>query len=130
MVAGRPLAVRFGQDVIQMFKRNTHMSNVSKAVPRRSALVRLNWKPGLLLLFLFLFFRSAFAQDLTSLPLEKHYTQERVSSADSTGANDDGNWKHPIKAGEQRTIADLSGPGIITHLWFTIASDEPYHLKK
>jgi hypothetical protein len=70
------------------------------------------------------------AQEYSSLPLQKDYTQERVSSADPTGANDDGNWKNPIKAGEQRTIAELNGPGIITHLWFTIASDEPYHLKK
>jgi hypothetical protein len=78
----------------------------------------------------FLSCQDSFAQDLATLPLQKQYTQERVSSADPAGANDDGNWKNPIKAGEQRTIATLTGPGIITHLWFTIASDEPYHLKK
>jgi hypothetical protein len=72
----------------------------------------------------------AIAQDFTSLPLRKDYTQERISSADPSGANDDGNWKNPIKAGEQRTIANLTGPGIITHIWFTIASNERYHLKK
>jgi len=74
--------------------------------------------------------RFVSAQEYPNLPLQKDYTQERVSSADPTGANDDGNWKNPIKAGEQRTIADLNGPGIITHLWFTIASEEHYHLKK
>jgi hypothetical protein len=74
--------------------------------------------------------RPASGQELSSLPLQKQYTQERVSSADPTGANDDGNWKHPIKAGEERTIANITGAGIITHLWFTIASDEHYHLKK
>src|SRR5581483_11450898 len=78
----------------------------------------------MLLCFAAVLSRLGFSQDLSSLPFEKHYTQERVSSADPTGANDDGNWKHPIKAGEQRTIAELSGPGVITHLWFTIASDE------
>ena len=60
----------------------------------------------------------------------KDYTQERLSSYDRTGANDDGNWKNPIKAGETRTIGDIDGPGIITHFWFTINSHEAYHLKK
>lgn len=68
--------------------------------------------------------------DLSSLATLKTYTQERVTSADPTGANDDGNWKNSIKPGEERTIADLSGPGIITHLWFTIATPERFHLKK
>lgn len=73
---------------------------------------------------------SSQAQDLSSLPLQKTYTQEHISSTDPTGGNDDGNWKNPIKAGEERTIASLQGPGIITHIWFTIATSEPYHLKK
>jgi hypothetical protein len=89
-------------------------------------------RSGWTLLFLLipLSYRGTSAQDMATLTMEKHYTQERVSSTDPTGANDDGNWKNPIKAGEQRTIAHLTGPGIITHIWFTIASDEPYHLKK
>ena len=70
------------------------------------------------------------AQDFPSLPVQKDYTQERVSSSDPTGGNDDGNWKNPIKAGEERTIANLTGPGVITHIWFTIAAAEHYHLKK
>jgi hypothetical protein len=71
-----------------------------------------------------------YGQDLSTLPFQKTYTQERVSSSDPTGGNDDGNWKSPIKTGEERTIAQLAGPGIITHMWFTIATGEPYHLKK
>lgn len=70
------------------------------------------------------------AADLSSLPALKSYTQERVTSSDAAGANDDGNWKNQIKPGEERVIADLSGPGIITHMWFTIATAEQYHLKK
>jgi hypothetical protein len=73
---------------------------------------------------------AAFAEDLSTLPLLKNYTVERASSTDPTGANDDGNWKNQIKPGEQRTIAQLGGPGIITHIWFTIATSEQYHLKK
>jgi hypothetical protein len=70
------------------------------------------------------------AEDLSSLPFQKLYTQERASSADPSGGNDDGNWKDPIKPGEQRTIAQLAGPGILTHMWFTIATGERHHLKK
>jgi len=72
----------------------------------------------------------ACADDLSSLPFLKDYTAERASSYDRTGANDDGNWKNPIKAGETRTIAELAGPGIIKHIWITIATGEAYHLKK
>jgi hypothetical protein len=74
--------------------------------------------------------RHAASQDLSSLPLHKVYTQERASSADPTGANDDGGRANPIKPGETRTIAQMSSAGIITHMWFTIDSPEPYHLKK
>jgi hypothetical protein len=73
---------------------------------------------------------SLAAEDLSSLPFQKLYTQERASSADPSGGNDDGNWKDPIKPGEQRTIAQLAGPGILTHMWFTIATGERHHLKK
>jgi len=104
---------------------------LDSSFPSRSPIVHLSRFFWLLLAAIIFANGSASpAQDLTSLPMQKDYTQERVSSADPTGANDDGNWKSPIKAGEQRTIANLSGPGIITHIWFTIASDEHYHLKK
>jgi hypothetical protein len=68
--------------------------------------------------------------ELSQLPFLKTYTQERISSYDRTGGNDDGNWKNPIKPGETRTIGDVVGPGVITHMWFTIATPERYHLKK
>ncbi len=60
----------------------------------------------------------------------RDYSSERISSYDRTGANDDGNWKEKIKPGETRVIGNVSGPGIIKHIWFTIASSEHYHLKK
>ncbi len=74
--------------------------------------------------------QSLAAQDLSALPAKKNYTQQRLSSVDPTGANDDGDRAHPIKPGETRTLGTLTGPGIITHLWFTIDSPEAYHLKK
>jgi len=70
------------------------------------------------------------AGGLADLPRLKNYTAERATSSDPTGANDDGNWKTPIQSKETRTIAELKGPGIIQHMWFTIASSERYHLKK
>jgi len=60
----------------------------------------------------------------------RDYSSERVSSYDVSGANDDGNWKNKIKPGDTRTISEMNGPGIIKHIWITIASNEPQHLKK
>jgi len=34
------------------------------------------------------------------------------------------------KPGASLTLLDTDGPGKISHLWFTISSDEPYHLKR
>jgi hypothetical protein len=67
--------------------------------------------------------------DLTELPRLKNYTQERLSSYDLSGANDDGGSQKPIKPGETRVLGEVQGPGIITHMWFTIATSDRYHLK-
>ena len=71
-----------------------------------------------------------FAQDpstwLTTLPQAKDYVQHRVSSYDRSGANADA---RQIAPGETLALLDESGPGLITHIWFTIASDDPNHLK-
>ena len=40
----------------------------------------------------------------------------RASSYDQTGRNRD-NWI--VMPGEERTLADLEGPGFLTHLWMT-----------
>jgi hypothetical protein len=55
------------------------------------------------------------------------YVQKRVSSYDRAGGNED---FRTIAPGETLTILDGAGPGIITHIWFTFSSDEPFHLKK
>jgi D-arabinan exo alpha-(1,3)/(1,5)-arabinofuranosidase (non-reducing end) len=70
------------------------------------------------------------ADDLSKLHELRNYTSERAGSYDRTGANDDGNWGNPVKAGETRTLAELTGPGIIKHFWTTIATNEQYHLKR
>jgi hypothetical protein len=73
----------------------------------------------------------AVAQNLSGLfpdlTQQQNYVLKRVSSYDRTGANAD-SWK--LKAGETVTVFDQAGPGVITHIWFTIASGEQFHLKK
>jgi hypothetical protein len=74
---------------------------------------------------------AALAQELSGLladlPNPHDYVLKRVSSWDRTGANAD---MRKIAAGETFTVLEESGPGVITHIWFTIASAEDAHLKK
>jgi hypothetical protein len=79
-----------------------------------------------LALLLFSCAAGIFAQDLSDLPRLKNYRAERISSYDRTGANLDGNHKNPIQPGETRTIDEVQGPGIITHMWVAFPSAELY----
>jgi len=64
---------------------------------------------------------------LSSLAEPRDYTLKRVSSYDRSGGNAD---YRTIDPGATLTVLDESGPAIITHVWFTLADDELYHLKK
>jgi hypothetical protein len=64
---------------------------------------------------------------LPSLTQLQDYVLKRVSSYDRTGGNDD---FRRIAPGETLALLDEPGPGVITHIWITIASPEEYHLKK
>jgi hypothetical protein len=72
----------------------------------------------------------ALAQDgsawLASLPQAKDYVLHRASSYDRSGANAD---YREIAPGETLTLLDAAGPGMVSHIWTTIASDDPHHLK-
>ncbi len=61
-----------------------------------------------------------------SLPEAKDYIQHRSSSYDRSGGNADA---RTIAPGETLTLLDENGPGLVSHIWFTIASDDPNHLK-
>src|SRR5580704_460408 len=63
---------------------------------------------------------------LDSLAQAKDYVQKRSSSYDRSGGNAD---SRPVAPGETLTLLDDSGPGEISHIWFTIASPDPHHLK-
>lgn len=63
---------------------------------------------------------------LSSLPEAKDYVQHRSSSYDRSGGNADAST---IAPGETLTLLDDAGPGIVSHVWVTIATDDPDHLK-
>ena len=58
---------------------------------------------------------------------QQDYVLKRVSSADPSGANADFRQVDP---GGVLTLVDANGPGMLTHIWITVASPEAYHLKK
>jgi hypothetical protein len=62
--------------------------------------------------------------DLTQ---QQDYVLKRVSSADPSGANADFRQVDP---GGVLTLLDANGPGMLTHIWITVASPEAEHLKK
>ncbi len=64
---------------------------------------------------------------LPSLTQPQDYVLKRASSYDRSGGNAD---YRRIAPGETLTLLEEVGPGIITHVWITIASPERYHLKR
>lgn len=66
------------------------------------------------------------SNSLSDLPQAKDYVQHRASSYDRSGGNAD---FRTIVPGETLTLMDEAGPGLISHIWVTIASDDPNHLK-
>jgi hypothetical protein len=88
----------------------------------------LRWELALLLwLFAFSTARGQVFEPLSALTEPRDYAQKRASSYDRSGGNDD---YRTIAAGETLTMLDEAGPGVITHVWITLASDEAFHLKK
>lgn len=57
----------------------------------------------------------------------QNYKSLKQSSYDRTGGNAD-RWQIP--AGGVQEIFNATGPGVITHIWFTIASGSADHLKE
>ncbi|HTX89553.1 MAG TPA: glycoside hydrolase family 172 protein [Bacteroidales bacterium] len=61
------------------------------------------------------------------LPYLKASKLIQVSSSDTTGGNED---YIRVLPGKTATIFNVSGPGIITRIWFTIDSRDPYFLRR
>jgi len=85
----------------------------------------------ILLAAVFLSFRLVGYAQLASwqpdVARQQTYTPHRASSADPRGANADARRVAP---GATLTVLDVDGPGEISHIWFTIADNESYHLKR
>jgi hypothetical protein len=64
---------------------------------------------------------------LEGLTSPHNYVLKRSSSYDRSGGNADA---RPVLPGASIAVLDENGPGQITHIWFTIADREQYHLKK
>ena len=83
-------------------------------------------------LFGFLLCLSALAFGQQNSPLDglaklSDAVSKRASSADRSGGNAD--WVE-VKAKSTVTLADIRGAGSIRHIWFTINSPSPFHLRE
>ena len=58
---------------------------------------------------------------------QQTYTLRRSSSREETGANADARTVTP---GQTLTVLDVDGPGMVSHIWFTIDDPETYALKR
>ena len=56
----------------------------------------------------------------------RSYKTRRSSSWDRTGGNGDA---VPVEAGKSATMLEVTGAGVVTHIWVTINSQDPMHLK-
>ena len=56
----------------------------------------------------------------------RDYKTRRSSSWDRTGGNHD---SIPVEPGQTATLLEIAGPGVVTHVWFTINSPDRMHLK-
>ncbi len=65
-------------------------------------------------------------EGLLDLARLRSYKARRSSSWDRSGGNGD---SVPVPAGKSVTLLDVTGAGVITHVWFTINSPDPNHLK-
>ena len=97
---------------------------MSKTEAKESSLKKLPVLVAFCLLTLTLL--SQDASWLSTLPQAKDYVQRRSSSYDRSGGNGDA---RSIAPGATLTLLDEPGPGVISHVWVTIASDDPVHLK-
>ena len=64
---------------------------------------------------------------LESLARLREGRTRRVSSWDRTGRNRD---FIVMEAGERRTVADITGAGVIRHIWCTVRCEDEFYLRK
>ena len=62
-----------------------------------------------------------------SLAMLRNYRTAKASSYDRSGGNADARRLEP---GGTLTLLESDGPGMVSHIWFTIASSDSHHLKR
>lgn len=82
--------------------------------------------PSIAALFSLLTPAALLANDLENLFQLRNARTRRVSSADPNWQDGNADCR-PIEPGGTLTVAEIKGPGIIRHIWFTIAADDPQH---
>jgi len=70
---------------------------------------------------------GAQSQHRVDLTQPQDYVLKRASSYDRSGGNAD---YREIAAGATLNVLDVDGPGTLTHIWFTLSTEERMHLKK
>ncbi len=79
-----------------------------------------------LILLSLLTISSALAQPSTlleNLAFSPNFESHRISSYDKSGGNND---RLSINPGETKILAEIDGPGAITHIWNTISAEKYY----
>ena len=66
-------------------------------------------------------------EELFALARLRNYKARRSSSWDRTGGNGDA---VPVGPGQAATLLEVTGAGVVTHLWFTINSRGPHALEE
>ena len=64
---------------------------------------------------------------LAGLPVLTATRSRRASSWDRTGGNED---RFTIRPGAVAQLAEMNTPGVIRHVWMTVACTDPTHLRK
>jgi hypothetical protein len=67
------------------------------------------------------------AQTLDELARPQDFTAHRASSRDPSGGNFD---MRRIEPGQSLALAELKGPGVVTHIWFTVSYPSRSALRK
>lgn len=62
-----------------------------------------------------------------SLALLRDYRTAKASSYDRTGGNAD---SRKLEVGKALKLMEADGPGVVSHIWFTVASTDSQHLKR
>jgi hypothetical protein len=65
-------------------------------------------------------------ENLLAMARLRSYKTRRSSSWDRSGGNGDA---VPVDPGKAATLLDVKGAGVVTHIWFTINSEDDHHLK-